>query len=68
MDVIAQMIVQAKDTAGKLVDPTVEGIYKAAILSWGQCHMTGKGKQPVQANKISTIKPKGKESIFQSQQ
>ena len=30
--------------------------------------MTGKGKQPVQANQISTVKPKGKEPTFQSQQ
>ena len=68
MDVIAQMIAQAKNTAGKLVNPTVEEIYKAAILSWNQHHRTGKGKQPVQANKISAVKPKGKELTFQSQQ
>ena len=68
MDVIAQMIAQAKDTAGKPVDSTVERIYKAAVLSWDQHHMTGKGKQPAQANKISAVKPKGKESTFQLQQ
>ena len=59
------MIAQAKDMAGKPVDPTVEGIYKAVVLSWDQCHMIGKGKQPVPANKISTMKSKGKESTFQ---
>ena len=68
MDVVAQMIAQAKDMAGKLVNPTVKGIYKAVVLSWDQHHMTGKGKQPVQANKISTVKLKGKEPTFQSQQ
>ena len=46
MNAIVQMIVQAKDTTGKLVNPTVKGIYKATVLSWDQCHMTGKGKQP----------------------
>ena len=40
------MIAQAKNMAGKPVDLTVEGIYKAAVLFWNQCHMTGKGKQP----------------------
>ena len=64
MDVVMQMIVQAKDMAGKLFDPTVEGIYKAAVLSWDQCHMTGKGKQPAQGNKISTVKSKGKKHTF----
>ena len=54
--------------AGKPVDPTVKGIYKATVLSWDQHHMTGKGKQPAQKNKISTVKPKGKEPTFQSQQ
>ena len=68
MDVVVQMIVQAKDMAGKPVNPTIEGIYKAMVLSWDQHHMTGKGKQPAQANKISTVKPKGKEPTFQLQQ
>ena len=68
MDVVAQMIVQAKDMASKLVDSTIKGIYKAAVLSWDQRHMTGKGKQPAQTNKNSTVKPKGKEPTFQSQQ
>ena len=66
MDVVAQIIVQAKDMAGNPADPTVEGIYKAVVLSWDQCHKTGKGKQPVQANKISAVKPKGKEPTFHS--
>ena len=47
MDVVAQMVIQAKDMASKLVDPTIEGIYKAVVLLWDQCHMTGKGKQLV---------------------
>ena len=68
MDVVVQMIVQVKDMGGKPVNPTVKGIYKATVLSWDQHHMTGKGKQPVQANKISTVKPKGKEPTFQLQQ
>ena len=68
MDVIVQIIAQAKDMASKLVNPTVEGIYKAAVLFWNQHHITGKGKQQVQANKISAVKPKGKEPTFQSQQ
>ena len=62
------MIVSTKDTAGKPVDPTIEGNYKAMVPSWDQCHMINKGKQPAQANKISTVKPKGKEPTFQSQQ
>ena len=66
MDVIMQMIAQAKDMADKPVNPTVKGIYKAAVLSWDQCHMTDKVKQPAQANKISTVKPKEKEPTFQS--
>ena len=65
MDIIVQMIAQPKDTAGKLVDSTIEEIYKAAVLSWDQCHMTDKGKQPAQTNKISTMKPKEKEPTFQ---
>ena len=68
MNVIMQMIIQAKNMAGKPVNPIIKGIYKAAVLSWNQCHMTGKGKQPVQANKISTMKPKRKKPTFQSQQ
>ena len=68
MDVVAQIIAQTKDMAGKPVDPTVEGIYKVVVLSRDQYHMTGKGKQPVQANKISAVKPEEKEPTFQSQQ
>ena len=66
MNVVVQMIAQAKNMAGKPVNLTVERIYKAAVLSWDQCHMTDKGKQPAQANKISTVKPKGKKPTFQS--
>ena len=68
MDVVVQMIAQAKDMAGKPVNPTVEGIYKAAVLSQNQHHMIDKGKQAAQAKKISTVKPKGKEPTFQLQQ
>ena len=68
MDVVEQMIVQAKDMAGKLVNPTIEGIYKAVVLFWDQCHMIDRGRQPAQANKISTVKSKEKEPTFQSQQ
>ena len=68
MDVVVQMIAQAKDTAGKPVNSTVKGIYKAVVLSWDQHHMIGKGKQPAQANKISVVKPKEKKPTFQLQQ
>ena len=37
MDAVAQMIVQAKDMAGKLVNPTVKGIYKAEEI--GRAHV-----------------------------
>ena len=69
MDVIAQMFTQAKDTSGKPKDPSIAEIPKAAVLSWDQCHLTGKGKQLAQANKISTIKHKGHQNpSFQQQQ
>ena len=59
MDVIAQMFMQVKDTSGKPKDPSITKISKAAVLSWDQCHLTRKGKQSAQANKISAIKHKG---------
>ena len=69
MDVIAQMFMQAKDTRGKPKDPFIAEISKAAVLSWDQRHLTGKGKQLVQANKISAIKHKGQQNpSFQQQQ
>ena len=69
MDIIAQMFTQAKDTSGKLKDPSVTEISKAAVLSWDQHHLTRKGKQLAQANKISAIKHKGEQnSSFQQQQ
>ena len=69
MDVIAQMFMQAKDTSGKPKDPSIAEISKAAVLSWDQHHLTGKGKQLVQANKISAIKHKGQQNpSFQQQQ
>ena len=53
MDIITQMFTQAKDTSGKLKDPCVTEISKAAVLSWDQHHLTRKGKQLAQANKIT---------------
>ena len=43
MDIIAQMFTQVKDTSGKPKDPSIAEISKAAVLSWDQCHLTGKG-------------------------
>ena len=39
MDVIVQMIAQAKDASGKAKTPTVKEIQAAAVLSWDQRHM-----------------------------
>ena len=69
MDVVAQMFTQAKDTSSKPKDPSIAEISKAAVLSWDQHHLTGKGKQSAQANKISAIKHKGQQNpSFQQQQ
>ena len=69
MDIVAQIFTQAKDTSGKPKDPSITEISKAAVLSWDQCHLTRKGKQLAQANKISAIKHKGQQnSSFQQQQ
>ena len=69
MDVVAQMFTQAKDTSSKPKDPSIAEISKAAVLSWDQRHLTRKGKQLVQANKISAIKHKGQQNpSFQQQQ
>ena len=69
MDVIAQMFTQAKDTSSKPKDPSIAEISKAAVLPWDQHHLTRKGKQSVQANKISAIKHKGQQNpSFQQQQ
>ena len=69
MDVIAQMFMQAKDTSSKSKDPSITEISKAAVLSWDQCHLTRKGKQLAQANKVSAIKHKGQQNpLFQQQQ
>ena len=60
---------QVKDTSGKPKDPSITEILKAAVLSWYQCHLTGKGKQQAWANKISAIKHKGQQNpSFQQQQ
>ena len=58
MDVVTQMIVQAKDASGKQKTPTVEEICEAAVLSWDQHHMK-EAPKAAQANKISTVKRKG---------
>ena len=69
MDVVAQMFTQAKDTSSKPKDPSVAEISKAAALSWDQRHLTRKGKQLAQANKINAIKHKGQQNpSFQQQQ
>ena len=69
MDIVAQMFTQAKDTSGKPKDPSIAEISKAAVLSWDQHHLTGKGKQSAQTNKISAIKHKGQQNpSFQQQQ
>ena len=62
MDIVAQMFTQAKDTSSKPKDPSITEISKAAVLLWNQHHLTGKGKQSVQANKISAIKHKGQQN------
>ena len=69
MDIVAQMFTQAKDTSSKPKNPSITEISKAAVLSWDQHHLTGKGKQLAQANKISAIKHKGQQNpSFQQQQ
>ena len=69
MDVIAQMFTQAKDSSGKAKDLSITEISKAAVLSWDQYHLTGKGRQSVRANKINAIKHKGQQNpSFQQQQ
>ena len=63
------MFTQVKDTSSKPKDPSVAEISKAAVLPWDQCYPTRKGKQSVQANKISAIKHKGQQNpLFQQQQ
>jgi hypothetical protein len=68
MDFIAQMIVQEKDNAGKAKNPTVAGIHTAAVLSWDQQLIQGKGKASAHANKLSAVKPKESDPKFQQQQ
>ena len=69
MDIVVQMIAQVKDSMGKAKEPMVAEIHSAAVLSWDQRHMSGKGKAPAQANKISVVKlHKAKEPSFQQQQ
>ena len=67
MDVVAQIIAQAKDTSGKQKTPTVKEIREAAVLSWDQRHMKETPKA-AQANKISTVKCKVDDPKFEQQQ
>ena len=67
MDVIVQMIVQAKDTSGKQKTPTVKEICEAVVLSWDQRHMK-EAPKATQANKISAVKHKGDDPKFKQQQ
>ena len=62
------MFTQAKVTSSKPKDPSVAKISKPAVLLWDQCHLTGKGKQSAQANKISAIKHKGQQNPSSQQQ
>ena len=66
MDVVVQMIAQAKDASGKVKTPTVDKIQKAVILSWDQCHLKDTSKA-TQANKISAVKCKRDYPKFEQQ-
>ena len=68
MSVVAQMIVQKKDSAGKTVVPKVAEIKAAAILSWDQCSMMEPAPSRQQAQKISAVKCKGDDPNFEEQQ
>ena len=68
MSVVAQMIVQKKDSAGKTVVPKVAEIKAAVILSWDQRSMTEPAPSRQQAQKISTVKCKGDDPNFKEQQ
>ena len=67
MDVIRQMIVQAKDASGKQKTPTIEEIRKAVVLSWDQHHMK-EALKAAYANKISAVKCNGDDPKFKQQQ
>ena len=67
MDIVTQMIAQAKDASGKQKTPTVEEIREAAVLSWDQHHMK-EAPKATQANRISTVKHKGDDPKFEQQQ
>ena len=66
MDIITQMIAQAKDTSRKAKPPTTEEIQEAAVLSWNQHHMKDTPKA-AEANKISAVKRKGNDPKFKQQ-
>ena len=67
MDVVAQIIAQAKDASGKVKTPTIEEIQEAVVLLWDQHHMKETPKA-AQANKISAVKRKGDDPKFEQQQ
>ena len=58
MDVVTQIIAQAKDASGKVKAPTMDKIHHAVVLSWDQHHMKDTPKV-AWANKISAVKCKG---------
>ena len=68
MNIVAQIIVQAKDASGKAKTPTVEEIQVAVVLSWNQCHIKDTSKAATQANKISAVKHKGDDPKLEQQQ
>ena len=67
MDVVVQMIAQAKDASRNAKTPTIEEIQVAVVLSWDQHHMKDTSKA-AQANKISAVKCKGDDPKFEQQQ
>ena len=67
MDIITQMIAQAKDACRKVKTPTAEEIQVAAAQSWDQHYMKDTPKA-TRANKISTVKHKGDDPKFKQQQ
>ena len=67
MDIIAQMIAQAKEAFGKAKTPTIEEICEATVLLWNQCPIKDT-LMATQANKISAVKHKGDDPKFKQQQ
>ena len=67
MDMVVQMIAQAKDASRKAKTPTIKEIQVAVVLSWDQCHMKDTSKA-TQTNKISAVKHKADDPKFEQQQ